>query len=96
MHVVILAGGAGERFWPASRSARPKHFLRVVGEQTLLEGTLERARRCTSGDRIWIVGVLSGGSGDNADNARFSVYVSTFHPDNAAWLRRLVDVREVD
>ncbi len=55
LHAVILAGGAGERFWPASRRARPKHFLRVVGEQTLLAATLERARRCTSEDRIWIV-----------------------------------------
>jgi mannose-1-phosphate guanylyltransferase/mannose-6-phosphate isomerase len=55
VHVVILAGGAGERFWPASRSEHPKHFLEVVGEQTLLEGTLARARRCTRADRIWIV-----------------------------------------
>ena len=31
LHAVILAGGAGERFWPASRRARPKPFLRVVG-----------------------------------------------------------------
>jgi mannose-1-phosphate guanylyltransferase/mannose-6-phosphate isomerase len=55
LHAVILAGGAGERFWPASRKARPKPFLRVVGDKTLLEATLERARAFARKDRIWIV-----------------------------------------
>jgi len=48
------------------------------------------------GERIWVVGVLSGGSGDRNEGDRFSVYASTFHADNAAWLRRLVEVREID
>ncbi|RLB50355.1 MAG: hypothetical protein DRJ42_19020 [Deltaproteobacteria bacterium] len=47
------------------------------------------------GGRVWVVGVLSGGSGVDADEPRFSVYASTFHPDNAAWLRRLVELNEV-
>lgn len=55
LHAVILAGGFGERFWPASRSAVPKQFLRVIGEQTMLEATLERARSFAAEDRIWIV-----------------------------------------
>jgi mannose-1-phosphate guanylyltransferase len=55
LHAVILAGGAGERFWPASRSSVPKPFLRVVGDQTLLDGTLDRARHFAAEDRIWIV-----------------------------------------
>lgn len=55
VHAVVLAGGAGERFWPASRRARPKPFLRVVGGQTLLDATLDRARRFADEDRIWIV-----------------------------------------
>jgi len=55
IHAVVLAGGAGERFWPASRRARPKPFLRVVGGQTLLEATLDRARRFAEPDRVWIV-----------------------------------------
>ncbi len=55
VHAVILAGGAGERFWPASRRARPKHFLRVLGDRTLLDATLDRARRVARDDRIWIV-----------------------------------------
>jgi mannose-1-phosphate guanylyltransferase/mannose-6-phosphate isomerase len=55
IHAVVLAGGAGERFWPASRQAKPKQFLRVVGDQTLLGATLARARRFAREDRIWIV-----------------------------------------
>ena len=55
IHAVILAGGAGERFWPASRRERPKPFLRVVGGKTLLEATLERARAFAEPDHIWIV-----------------------------------------
>jgi mannose-1-phosphate guanylyltransferase/mannose-6-phosphate isomerase len=55
IHAVILAGGAGERFWPASRREWPKPFMRVVGGRTLLEATLERAGRFAAADRIWIV-----------------------------------------
>ncbi len=55
LHAVILAGGAGERFWPASRRARPKPFLQVVGGKTLLEATLQRARRAAHRDCVWIV-----------------------------------------
>lgn len=40
--VVIIAGGRGERFWPLSRRARPKHLLEVVGSGTLLAQTLRR------------------------------------------------------
>ena len=55
LHAVILAGGAGERFWPASRRRLPKPFLQVVGGRTLLDATLSRARQFTSPERIWIV-----------------------------------------
>lgn len=55
MQAVILAGGAGERFWPASRRARPKPFLRIAGGRTLLEATLERARRVAGPDGVWVV-----------------------------------------
>jgi mannose-1-phosphate guanylyltransferase len=54
-HAVILAGGAGERFWPASRAARPKPFLRVLGGRSLLDATLARARRFASRDCVWVV-----------------------------------------
>ena len=50
---MILAGGAGTRLWPLSRSATPKHLLRLLGDRTLLRATYERARLVA--DRILIV-----------------------------------------
>ena len=34
-YVVIMAGGAGERFWPLSRKSKPKHLWNVVGGRRL-------------------------------------------------------------
>jgi mannose-1-phosphate guanylyltransferase len=42
LFVFIMAGGSGERFWPVSRTATPKHLVRLLGEQTLLEQTVRR------------------------------------------------------
>jgi mannose-1-phosphate guanylyltransferase len=42
IHPVILSGGSGTRLWPRSRKAKPKPFLPLVGERTLLEATLDR------------------------------------------------------
>jgi len=39
---VLMAGGAGTRFWPASRADRPKQLLPIGGEQPLLLRTSER------------------------------------------------------
>lgn len=44
--LVILAGGRGERFWPLSRAARPKQFLRLLGRRTLLQETADRVAPC--------------------------------------------------
>jgi len=52
---VILAGGAGTRFWPASRRARPKPFVPLVGRETLLEGTLVRMRGLAPASRIAVL-----------------------------------------
>ncbi|MFM8364097.1 MAG: mannose-1-phosphate guanylyltransferase [Verrucomicrobiota bacterium] len=38
----VMAGGSGERFWPMSRRTTPKHLLRLLGDQTLLETTVRR------------------------------------------------------
>ena len=41
---VILCGGGGTRLWPRSRTARPKPFLPLVGEETLFQQALRRTR----------------------------------------------------
>lgn len=50
---VILAGGAGTRLWPLSRSATPKHLLKLLGDRSLLRSTYERARLVA--DRVLVV-----------------------------------------
>jgi mannose-1-phosphate guanylyltransferase len=42
MYAVILAGGGGTRLWPLSRPERPKPFLPLLGEETLIQRTAAR------------------------------------------------------
>lgn len=42
LYGVIMAGGSGLRFWPASRSKRPKQFLAMSSKRPLIVETLER------------------------------------------------------
>ena len=42
MYIVILAGGSGTRFWPLSRTARPKQLISITGDRTMLQRTVER------------------------------------------------------
>lgn len=39
---VILAGGKGERFWPLSRAEKPKQFLKLTSDKTMLRETIDR------------------------------------------------------
>lgn len=55
LHVFILAGGSGERFWPMSRRQTPKHLLRLLGPRTLLEETALRFRDLIPAERIFIL-----------------------------------------
>ena len=41
---VIIAGGKGTRFWPLSRSQRPKQLLRILSPKTLIDETADRVR----------------------------------------------------
>lgn len=54
--VVIMAGGSGTRFWPASRRTRPKQLLQLITERSLLLETVHRvAPALVPFDRIVIV-----------------------------------------
>jgi len=55
LHVVLLAGGSGTRFWPLSRGKRPKQFLPLAGRRSLLRDTWDRARWLAPAERIWVV-----------------------------------------
>jgi mannose-1-phosphate guanylyltransferase len=55
IHGVILAGGRGERFWPLSRGDKPKQFLKLTSDKTMLEETIVRVNPLIPLDRIKIV-----------------------------------------
>src|SRR5436190_11673275 len=55
LHLVIMAGGSGTRFWPESRRGRPKQFLKLAGERTLLQQAADRARPWIPAERIHVV-----------------------------------------
>lgn len=55
-YCVIMAGGAGTRFWPISRSHKPKQFLDILGiGKTLLQQTFERFEKICPSTNIFIV-----------------------------------------
>jgi mannose-1-phosphate guanylyltransferase len=60
VHALILAGGAGTRFWPASRAARPKQLLPLLGGEPLISATAQRvlplcaASGGSGWERVWI------------------------------------------
>ncbi len=53
---VILCGGAGTRLWPASRGARAKQFLDIMGEDSLFSRTLDRAAGPEFADPLVVCG----------------------------------------
>ena len=55
-HVAIMAGGIGSRFWPASRTERPKQFLDILGVgKSLIRLTFERFLHLCPAENIFIV-----------------------------------------
>ena len=54
-YVVIMAGGKGERFWPASRLKRPKHLLPIVGDKPMLTQTVERLEGFIDASKIFVI-----------------------------------------
>ncbi len=55
LHAIIMAGGSGTRFWPASRRDRPKQFLALATEQPLLRMTFDRLAGLVPAERVWVV-----------------------------------------
>lgn len=51
----VMAGGSGERFWPMSRQATPKHLLRLLDEETLLEKTIRRLEGLVPLDHVFVL-----------------------------------------
>ncbi|MBM3994159.1 MAG: mannose-1-phosphate guanylyltransferase [Planctomycetes bacterium] len=55
LHALIMAGGGGTRFWPRSRQQKPKQFLTLVGDRSLLQQALDRIEVLVPPSRTWII-----------------------------------------
>lgn len=55
LHVLILAGGSGERFWPCSRRSKPKQLLKLFSDRTMLEETIARLGKDVPPERIFVL-----------------------------------------
>lgn len=54
MYCVVMAGGSGTRFWPMSRKSKPKQLLKIIGDQTMLQITVDRLMKCKKTEDIYI------------------------------------------
>jgi mannose-1-phosphate guanylyltransferase len=54
LYAVIMAGGRGERFWPLSTRSLPKPFIPLIGNESLLQGTVSRIQPLVPYERIII------------------------------------------
>lgn len=52
---LIMAGGKGTRFWPLSTEKKPKQFLNLLADKTMIQMTVDRLRNLIPTDRIFIV-----------------------------------------
>ena len=55
LYAVIMAGGSGTRFWPASRQKRPKQLLTLTGKRSLLQQTVDRLAPLVPPERVLVV-----------------------------------------
>lgn len=52
---IVMAGGRGTRFWPLSRTDRPKQLLKLFGDDTLIEQTIRRISPLIPPSQIFII-----------------------------------------
>ena len=55
LHAVIMAGGSGTRFWPASRNRTPKQLLNMAGDQSMIQATVQRLGELVPPQRILVL-----------------------------------------
>ncbi len=55
LHAVIMAGGSGTRFWPASRQSKPKQLLKMGASRTMLQSTFDRLQGLVSSEHVLVL-----------------------------------------
>ncbi|MBI5773001.1 MAG: mannose-1-phosphate guanylyltransferase [Verrucomicrobia bacterium] len=53
--VIIMAGGRGERFWPVSREKTPKQLIKLLGDRSFLQETVDRVLPLVPAKNILII-----------------------------------------
>ena len=51
---LIMAGGKGTRFWPLSTEEKPKQFLNLIGDKTMIQMTIDRVKPIIPIERIFV------------------------------------------
>lgn len=54
LYALIMAGGTGTRLWPRSQAHYPKQFLRLLGQETMLQEAQKRLHPLVSSDRVLV------------------------------------------
>jgi mannose-1-phosphate guanylyltransferase len=54
-YCLIMAGGTGTRFWPRSRVRKPKQYLNLFGNHSLIQETISRFARIVQSEGIFVV-----------------------------------------
>ena len=57
LYALIMAGGEGRRFWPLSSKDKPKQFLSLLGDKSLIRQTVDRVLPLIPIEKIFIVTV---------------------------------------
>ena len=73
--VLIMAGGIGERLWPLSRENKPKQFLKIGDNKSLIEKTILRASKITDEENIFIITGIR-------YKESFAQYIPSFRKEN--------------
>lgn len=55
IYAVIMAGGVGSRFWPRSKERTPKQLLKIFGENTMIQDTVNRLNGVVEKENIYII-----------------------------------------
>ena len=55
LYATIMAGGAGTRFWPASRRTTPKQLLNLTGDRSIIQSTVDRLAGLCPSENVLIV-----------------------------------------
>jgi len=87
LYAVVMAGGAGTRFWPLSRRLRPKQLLPLLDGRSLLAATVERLAPLVPPERTWVVTVAEVAEAVRSEAARIpseNVLVEPIGRDTAA------------